>query len=118
MYSVTNPSQHPPNPKLCSFELFIVNGVGGGKSKMHLNVVDQKETQSPISSRIDSNESIPLAYVAWRAATSNRVVLPVLPGLQIRALVFVALGPEFKRIPAQKTQLDLRLSYGSVHDCI
>ncbi len=64
------------------------------------------------------HESIPPAYVAWWAATSNRVVLPVLLGLQIRAMVFVALGPEFKRIPAQQTQLDLRLSYGSVHNCL
>ncbi len=43
---------------------------------------------------IDSNESIPPAYVAWRGVTSNRVVVPVrlagnrflgsLKGLQIR----------------------------------
>ncbi len=45
---------------------------------------------------IDSKESIPPAYVAWRADTSNRVVVPAcqainrflgsLKGLQIRAL--------------------------------
>jgi hypothetical protein len=45
---------------------------------------------------IASKESIPLAYVAWRAGTSNRVVVPArragnrflgsLKGLQIRAL--------------------------------
>ncbi len=29
------------------------------------------------SSEIDSKESIPPAYVAWRADTSNRVVVPV-----------------------------------------
>jgi hypothetical protein len=44
----------------------------------------------------DSNESIPPAYVAWRAGTTNRVVAPVreagnrfmdsLKGLQMRAL--------------------------------
>ncbi len=44
---------------------------------------------------IDSKESVPPAYVAWRAATSNRVVVPArqavsrflgpLEGLQIRA---------------------------------
>jgi hypothetical protein len=28
------------------------------------------------SQGIDSKESIPLAYVAWRAGTSNRVVVP------------------------------------------
>jgi hypothetical protein len=45
---------------------------------------------------IDSNESIPPAYVAWRAGTTNKVVAPVrkagnrfmdsLKGLQMRAL--------------------------------
>jgi hypothetical protein len=45
---------------------------------------------------IDAKESIPTAYVAWRAGTSNRVVVPArqagnrflgsLKGLQIRAL--------------------------------
>ncbi len=44
---------------------------------------------------IDSEKSIPLAYVAWRAGTTNRVVVPArqawnrfrgsLKGLQIRA---------------------------------
>ncbi len=44
---------------------------------------------------IDSKESIPTAYVAWRAGASNRVVVPArqaenrfqgsLKGLQIRA---------------------------------
>jgi hypothetical protein len=29
---------------------------------------------------IDSKESIPPAYVAWRAGTSNRVVVPARPG--------------------------------------
>ncbi len=46
---------------------------------------------------IDSEESIPLAYVAWRTGSTNRVVVPThqaenrflgsLNGLQIRALV-------------------------------
>jgi hypothetical protein len=45
---------------------------------------------------IDSEDSIPTAYVAWRAGTTNRVVVPArqagnrylgsLKGLQIRAL--------------------------------
>jgi hypothetical protein len=45
---------------------------------------------------IDSEDSIPPAYVAWRASTTNRVVVPArragnrflcsLKGLQIRAL--------------------------------
>jgi hypothetical protein len=45
---------------------------------------------------IDSKESIPPAYVAWRVGTSNKVLVPVrqarnrflgsLKGLQIRAL--------------------------------
>jgi hypothetical protein len=45
---------------------------------------------------MDSKESIPPAYVAWRDGTSNRVVVPArkvgnrflgsLKGLQIRAL--------------------------------
>jgi hypothetical protein len=45
---------------------------------------------------IDSQDSIPPAYVAWRAGTSNRIVVPArqagnrflcsLKGLQIRAL--------------------------------
>ena len=47
------------------------------------------------SPEIDSKESIPPAYVAWRAGTSNKVVAPArqagnrflgsLKGLQIRA---------------------------------
>jgi len=49
---------------------------------------------------IDSEDSIPPAYVAWRAGTTNRVVLPAsqagnrflgsLKGLQIRAQVYVS----------------------------
>jgi hypothetical protein len=47
---------------------------------------------------IDSEEAIPPAYVAWRAGTTNRVIVPArqarnrflgsLKGLQIRALVY------------------------------
>ncbi len=55
--------------------------------------------QSLRSSGIDSKESILPAYVAWRASTSNRVVVPArltgnlfldsLKGLQIRALLLM-----------------------------
>ncbi len=50
---------------------------------------------------IDSDDSIPPAYVAWRVGTKNRVVVPVrhagnqflgsLKGLQIQALIRINL---------------------------
>jgi hypothetical protein len=53
---------------------------------------------------IDSEETIPPAYVAWRAGTTNRVVVPArqdenrflgsLKGLQIRAQACAEVGEE------------------------
>ncbi len=73
-----------------SFSLF--KEVGTIQGKLWARIC--KFLRSP---RIDSKESIPPAYVAWRAGTSNRVVLPArhagnrflgsLKGLQLRPLV-------------------------------
>jgi hypothetical protein len=58
------------------------------------------------SSGIDSKESIPPAYVAWRAGTSNEVDVPAheagnrflgsLKGLQIRALIALFSSPGYE----------------------
>ncbi len=63
------------------------------------------------SPEIDSEESISPSYVAWRASTKNRVVVPAcqagnrflgsLTGLQIRAQAnFLSLGLATSRLPA------------------
>jgi len=58
---------------------------------------------------IDSEDSSPPAYVAWRSGTKNRVVVPArqtgnrflgsLKGLQIRALIRESAEPLIERVP-------------------
>ncbi len=62
------PPSHPPHPP-----------------SLGLNKRSGLEFRARICKRlrrpgIDSEDSIPPAYVAWRAGTTNRVVLPVPPG--------------------------------------
>ncbi len=78
------------------------NRVGIGLSYRPARARICKRLRSP---EIDSNESIPPAYVVWRGSTSNRVVVPShqagnrflgsLKGLQIRAQVTKAGGIDF-----------------------
>ncbi len=70
---------------------------------------------------IDSEDSIPPAYVAWRAGTTNRVVVPArqdgnrylgsLKGLQIRALSTGQVGDSLYRCLLPFSGLNPPLSY-------
>ncbi len=72
-------------------------GGGGGRGVFELiqDIIRARICKHLRSPGIDSKKLIPPAYVAWRAGTSNRVVVPArqagnrfrgsLKGLQIRA---------------------------------
>jgi hypothetical protein len=99
----------PPSENLSSMPEIVESvdlpwqvGVGGrGVFEFIQDIIRARICKHLRSPAIDSRKLIPPAYVAWRAGTSNRVVVPArqagyrflcsLKGLQIRAQKFLLL---------------------------